>query len=79
MHVRTIGYICVPTLSTYGELDPFCRIRGDTILVHRVEGGQNFSAQKSGGGQHFSTQTSGGDKISVHVDFRKTPAPTHKQ
>ena len=24
MHVRTIGYICVPTLSTYGEVDPFC-------------------------------------------------------
>ena len=20
----TIGYICVPTLSTYGEVDPFC-------------------------------------------------------
>ena len=26
MHVRTTGYICVPTLSTYGEVDPFCAI-----------------------------------------------------
>ena len=23
MHVRTAGYTCVPTLSTYGEVDPF--------------------------------------------------------
>ena len=23
MHVHTAGYICVPTLSTYGEVDPF--------------------------------------------------------
>ncbi len=24
MHVRTAGYTCVPTRSTYGEVDPFC-------------------------------------------------------
>ena len=27
MHVRTTGYICAPTLSIYGEVDPFCPTR----------------------------------------------------
>ena len=35
MHVRTTGYICVPTLSTYGEVDPFCHKHSSLTILNR--------------------------------------------
>ena len=52
-------------------------IEEEQISVHRNQGGYKISVHRNQGGS-ISVHIVKGDKISVHGDYRKSPAPTHK-